>query len=235
MGNLLYISGLDLGKLSDPSAYACLQRTSRVEQSEPDPVRPKRAGEPSWMQDKPVQKRVNHYALVRLQRFDLGTKYDKIVDRMVDLYSVPPLQNSILVPDKTGVGEAVCDELAKAMRDGILRNGMVYRHKLKARLRPITITAGAGWKQDGAGWRVAKKELASVAQVILQQGRLKIAGSLEHASTLTRELENFVVKITPSANDTYEAIREGAHDDLVLAVAMALWLGENACKEMWVR
>jgi len=223
------------GKLSDPSAYACLQRSTQTERSEPDPNRPKRVGEPSWMREKPVEKKVNHYALVRLQRFDLGTKYHKIVDRMVDLYSVPPLMNSILVPDKTGVGEAVCDDLAKAVRDGVLRDGMVYRHKLKARLRPVTITTGAGWKQDGAGWRVAKKELASAIQVVLQQGRLKIAAGLEHASTLVKELENFVVRITPHANDTYEAAREGKHDDLVLAVAMAVFIGENCCKEFWVK
>jgi hypothetical protein len=47
--------------------------------------------------------------------------------------------------------------------------------------------------------------------------------SLPEAVTLTRELESFQVKITESAHDTYGAWREGAHDDLVLAVALALW------------
>lgn len=235
MSEVTFISGLDLGKLSDPTAYACLRRTTKIEESLPDPLRTRPEDEPLWMTDKPVTKRVNHYGLVRLERFDLGTKYDKITERLIDLYAVPPLMRTVLVPDKTGVGEAVCDMLSKASSDGILRDGMVYRHKLKAILRPITITAGAGWKQDGAGWRVAKKELASVMQVVLQQDRFKIAAVLKHAQTLVRELENFVMKITPAANDTYEAVREGVHDDIVLAVAMAVWVGENACKEFWVR
>jgi hypothetical protein len=35
------------------------------------------------------------------------------------------------------------------------------------------------------------------------------------------------VKITPTANEAFGAWREGAHDDLVLAVAIAAWEGEH--------
>jgi len=54
---------------------------------------------------------------------------------------------------------------------------------------------------------------------------LKIASQLPEADTLTRKLQNFQVKITGAANDTYGAWREGTHDDLVLAAALALWTG----------
>ena len=37
----------------------------------------------------------------------------------------------------------------------------------------------------------------------------------------------FQVKITAAANATFGAWREGSHDDLVLAVAMACWYGEH--------
>ncbi len=40
-------------------------------------------------------------------------------------------------------------------------------------------------------------------------------------------MQNFKVKITTSANETFGAWREGQHDDMVLSVAMAAWLGEN--------
>ncbi len=41
-----------------------------------------------------------------------------------------------------------------------------------------------------------------------------------------RELENFQVKISlDTAHDTYGVWREGSHDDLVLAVTLALWVG----------
>jgi hypothetical protein len=51
------------------------------------------------------------------------------------------------------------------------------------------------------------------------------------ADTLRKELLNFKVKINIStAHDSYEAWREGDHDDLVLAVAMACW-----CRERYLR
>jgi hypothetical protein len=71
--------------------------------------------------------------------------------------------------------------------------------------------------------RVPKRDLVSVIQVGLQNKILKIASQLPDAETLIRELQNFTVKITDAANDTYGAWREGTHDDLVLAVALAVW------------
>jgi hypothetical protein len=44
--------------------------------------------------------------------------------------------------------------------------------------------------------------------------------------TLVRELEDYRVKITPAADETFNA-REGAHDDLSLALALAVWVGEQ--------
>jgi hypothetical protein len=37
----------------------------------------------------------------------------------------------------------------------------------------------------------------------------------------------FQVKVTASAHETFGSWRENAHDDLVLAVALAAWLGER--------
>jgi hypothetical protein len=44
---------------------------------------------------------------------------------------------------------------------------------------------------------------------------------------LTDELLNFRYKITQVSNLTYEAWREGAHDDLVLALSLAVWKAEK--------
>jgi hypothetical protein len=44
---------------------------------------------------------------------------------------------------------------------------------------------------------------------------------------LIKELQNFKVKITAAANEIFEAWREGEHDDLLLAVAIAAWMGER--------
>ena len=61
----------------------------------------------------------------------------------------------------------------------------------------------------------------------LQNGRLRIRPARREAGTLTAELQTFRMKLTDKAHDTYGAWREGQHDDLVLATALALWAGER--------
>jgi hypothetical protein len=51
---------------------------------------------------------------------------------------------------------------------------------------------------------------------------------LPEAATLTQELQHFQMKIAlDTGHDSYGAWREGTHDDLVLALACALWCGER--------
>jgi hypothetical protein len=99
----------------------------------------------------------------------------------------------------------------------------------KAGLRPVPIwiTGGANITRKGQIIRVPKRHLVSVLQVLLQSQRLKFARDLAEQEILIQELLNFRVKITASANDTYEAWREGQHDDLVLGLSMACWYAER--------
>ena len=86
----------------------------------------------------------------------------------------------------------------------------------------------------GGGLRVPKRDLASAPLVLMQKGQLKIAEGLELAPVLKRELLNFKVKINiATGHDSYEAWREGDHDDLVLAVAMACWCGERYLEKLY--
>ena len=62
--------------------------------------------------------------------------------------------------------------------------------------------------------------------MLLQTKRLKIASALPLADVLVREMSNFRVKMTTLGSEQFEAWRERDHDDLVLAVAMAAWMGE---------
>jgi hypothetical protein len=48
------------------------------------------------------------------------------------------------------------------------------------------------------------------------------------------ELLAFRAKVTASANETFEAWRERDHDDLVLAVATAAWVGEHVTQRLHV-
>jgi hypothetical protein len=64
--------------------------------------------------------------------------------------------------------------------------------------------------------------------VMFQNGRIKIAKKMKLAQIFREELINFKVKINlKTAHDSYEAWREGEHDDLVLPVALAAWFAER--------
>jgi hypothetical protein len=122
------------------------------------------------------------------------------------------LAGAPLVVDQTGVGRAVVDMLRQAV-------GWVV---------PVTITGGHAVTQaEDRSWHVPKKELVTCLQVVMQSRRLQIARSLPDAATLVRELQNFQIKITAAANETFGVWRDGQHDDLVLAVALACWWAER--------
>lgn len=161
------------------------------------------------------QSREANCQIRHLQRYELGTSYPAIVADVAQLLKRLPSQTNrpTLALDGTGVGRSVVD--------------LFRKERLAANLRPITITGGDTVTHEDGYTRVPKRDLVGVVQVALQTATLKIAAKLPEAATLTRELQNFQVKITESANDTYGAWREGTHDDLVLAVAMALWIGKN--------
>ncbi len=150
-----------------------------------------------------------------LQRFPLGTPYPAIVSSVARMLQLPPLSDEPprLAIDETGVGAPVVDLFRQA--------------ELNATLYPVHITGGSTINHDRGVEFVPKRDLVSVVQVALQTDKLKIAPALPEAQTLVRELQDFEVKITEAANDTYGAWREGAHDDLVLAVALALYVGKK--------
>lgn len=210
----LYL-GLDLGQAQDYSALAIVARD-----------RPPQEVGTSWQYDRrgvptpvtPALAPPAGYAVSWLQRFPLRTAYPAIVAEVAALVGRlagrAPRPRLALVVDATGVGRPVVD--------------LLRREQLPARLVEATITGGDTATQEGSAWRVPKRELVSTVQVLLQGERLKIADALPDAATLTRELLAFQVKINPeTAHDSYGAWREGAHDDLVLATALACWYGET--------
>jgi hypothetical protein len=160
------------------------------------------------------QRRVSHYAVRYLERFPLGTSYTSICNRLLRLFQQEPLTGSIMGVDQTGVGRPVLD--------------MLRRSGIRAAIQAVTITGGYKASEDSyGGFLVPKRELVTTLQVVLQSHRIQIASTLPEAKVLNRELLNFQVKISSAANETFGVWREGAHDDLVLAVALAAWRGEH--------
>jgi hypothetical protein len=154
-----------------------------------------------------------------LARYPLGTKYTDVVEDVGKVVRSGPLREmpAVLLVDKTGIGASVLDSFTHA---GV---GAVA----------ITLHGGAAVSSDPQrpGYRVPKRDLVTTAQVLLQNGRLKVAAALPDAEVLRKELLNFKVKIDPrTAHDSYSHWRESDHDDLVLSVAMGAWF-----RQFWSR
>ena len=94
-----------------------------------------------------------------------------------------------------------------------------------AGLRPVRVAITAGVdavKQDTLRWSVAKSLLISGVDARLHSGELRFAAELGEAHTLAEEMKDFRRHVGAAGRATYQA-RTGRHDDLVLAVAIALW------------
>ncbi len=73
-----------------------------------------------------------------------------------------------------------------------------------------------------------KRELVRGLVTALENGRLKVAKGLPLAGALVGELRAFRVRFTAHGRDTYAA-RSGKHDDLLMAVALAVWFAGAGC------
>lgn len=159
-----------------------------------------------------------------LKRWELRTSYPQTVEDTVRYVNSQSLNadvrmRPVLAVDATGCGAAVID--------------LFRREHLSGKLVPILITAGDSVSRDGDTVRVPKRDLVGAIAVALQSGKLKISEELPLTKILTAELQNFKAKITNSGNDTYGAGAEwrvGNNDDLVLALAMALWCAADGVK-----
>jgi hypothetical protein len=161
----------------------------------------------------------HHYSGIRTQvgeRFDvrhlmrlpLGLSYPAVVQEVAMLLARKPIAGQCeLIIDETGVGRAVADIFDATG------------------LKPtrVSITAGSDQTRHGLrGWHVAKQILISTLDARLHTGELRFAAELLEAGAMQEELKDFRRKVSAAGRYAYEA-RVGKHDDLVLAVAIALW------------
>jgi len=147
-----------------------------------------------------------------LERLALGTPYPDQVARIAALVAAEPLAGRCaLAVDATGVGAPVVDLLRRAVP--------------RVMLTAVTITGGDNLVKGGLNWHVPKRDLIAAAQMALQQGRLKVAKSLADSETLVAELLAYRVSISTNGHDSYENDwRQAPHDDLVLALAIAVYV-----------
>jgi hypothetical protein len=191
-----YAIGVDLGQRQDHSAVAVVEHR-RVFTGERDPV--------TWELKSKVLRSVRH-----LERVPLGTSYEDVAQRVAWLARSPELAGRCaVVMDATGVGAPVVE--------------MVRKARAGCPMVPVVITGGESETHGGGYQRVPKKDLIAGLQISVDQGELWIAEQLEEGDTLLEEMRSMRMSMSPTGRERFGATEEGAHDDLVLAVALGVW------------
>jgi hypothetical protein len=155
---------------------------------------------------KPVPKGDPEYHVRHLERFPLGESYTAQGQRLARMLVAPELARAELLVDATGCGRPVLE---------LLQRDLPYA-------RGVIITSSSGWERHGGLLYIGKLPLISALQSHVHDQSLKVAKDLPEAQVLSNELANFKVTQSATGSVMYSA-RSGAHDDLVLAIALALW------------
>lgn len=204
----MYFLGIDLGKRRDHTAIAVVERRQTIDRGF-DHVAWRHTSSP----------RPDEWLVRRLERLPLGTPYTTVADHLVELDHHPILQGqSTMVVDATGVGAPVVD--------------MLRGRPLKSRLVPIVLTGGHSSGPVDGVWSVPKVDLLARLQMLFEQKRLRIAKAAPLAAALITELVDVRARHQSGGNLRIGADAAGQHDDLVMAVALAVWPGaKSAVKE----
>ena len=165
-----------------------------------------------------------------LRMVPLGTAYHEHVSEVVEKVYHPKMRNHrrVVIVDATSVGRPVMEMFARSLRE---RRELAPKDDGLVQLVGVTITAGDTPTIDrGESWwklNVPKKALVTALEVVLQGKRLSIDPTMPDVANWRAQMHAFTRKTRPSGSITYEAQREGDHDDLVVASMLAVWYGEH--------
>jgi hypothetical protein len=148
-------------------------------------------------------------AVVRIERDNNGVWWVRDADRLqlgipykevaAEISRRATAHDAVVVIDGTGVGRVV----SELLRDG----GCTHA--------AITITGGLGER----GMAVSKVSLVTGLRALMERGGLRVPAV---HTDLVNELRSFRVKVRGTSTEAYEAA-PGEHDDLVMALALAVW------------
>jgi hypothetical protein len=201
MNRARYFIGLDLGQSQDFTAIAILERTELTG---------------PWDPRVHANRKMAAMQLRYLERIPLGTTYPEVVEQVRHVTRSGELRKQCyLMVDATGPGRPVVDLLRRA--------------DLDCCILPAIITSGHSESYSDGYYGVPKRDLIVGLQILLQRGGMQIARGMKYSAALVDEMLAMRVKQTAHGHEQYGAWREGEHDDLVFAVALALWGAKKIC------
>lgn len=131
------------------------------------------------------------------KQWRLGTSYGDVAKEVSEIFKkTETLGRSVMVFDQTGVGDAVFEMIREHLR-GSNVEGIVLTHELK-------------------------RDMYAAIESNLEQGKVKIAEDCHSSRELKEELLRVEIRRV-GFGYKYGAFEAGSHDDLVMALALALW------------
>ncbi len=164
-------------------------------------VQPRTEFAESWDVGRPRDSK-NYFDVTWIERFPAGRPVPAVVARACELISDKRLaDNYTLLLDITSTGVAPAKEFE--------------RRGIYPTMIDLTNTAAPGLP--------GLRDVIGAAQVVLQTRRLKVASELELADALVADLQAFDPKPVARNMD----LRGGRNADLVFALAVAIWWGDQ--------
>ncbi len=197
-----------MGQRQDPTAMAVVERWEED------------LGQ-DWVEWR--RRSARRYAVRHLERAPLNTLYADVVERVRGLTERLRGGGAFPWDAVRGDGDARCALAVDATGVGWPVVELIRSAGLGCEVTAVVITGGDREGRGDGMARVPKRDLVMGLQVLLETGALKVAAGLDEGEALVREMSAMRVKITPGRHEQFAAWREGAHDDLVLAVALACW------------
>lgn len=148
----------------------------------------------------------NHYEVVWLERLAAGRAYPAIVARVRELSAARRLSRGCsLLVDISVVGQS-------PLR--LFEDQGLYPE-------PIEVTNATDAAYSDGVQHLSRRDMIGAAQVAFQSNRLEVSSKLELAAALLADLQAFDPTLAGPA------ARSGQNDDLVTAVAVAVWWADR--------
>jgi hypothetical protein len=162
-----------------------------------------------------TETRDSHIFTLRMERLPLRQSYSQQVRRFAELlgnlrnwaYANSRPYRPTVYMDVTGVGRSPYDMLRETIHPSV-------------KVIAVTLTSGSETTRKGHELHVPKLNLVDRLRRLAEEERLHIPPASAEARAITRELRMFAGTKT-GADSLSTGARSGAHDDLVVALALA--------------
>jgi hypothetical protein len=162
-----------------------------------------------------------YYYVKHLKRFTLRMLYTDVatslskMDDQLKAHAVKQGKRAMITYalDATGVGESVAELVEKAMP--------------LADIKKVYLTGGIRATTEYDEIRLPKSQMVSTLVALFDSKHIYLTKKSREIDAMLDELANYEIHVSETGADSFGAFKTGSHDDLVTALALAVWAAEQ--------